>query len=99
MRAKKKCVVVYYKDWGEGISEQDRRHLFEPFYRGDPSRSRKSGGTGLGLSSCRAVCERAGGTIEIADTPPSGVVVIVTPPAAGLGCGSGLSASLEAQKL
>jgi signal transduction histidine kinase len=99
MNADEQTVWLTVKDWGEGISEQDRRHLFEPFYRGDPSRSRKSGGTGLGLSICRGVCERAGGTIEIADNTPSGVVVIVTLPAAGLGCGSGLSASLEAQKL
>jgi signal transduction histidine kinase len=99
MNASEQTVCLTVQDWGEGISEQDRMHLFEPFYRGDPSRSRKSGGTGLGLSICRAICERAGGTIEIANNTPSGAAVIVTLPAAGLGCGSGLSASLEAQKL
>jgi signal transduction histidine kinase len=69
------------QDQGEGISEEDRAHIFEPFYRGDPSRSRKSGGTGLGLSICKAICERAGGSIEIASSIAGGAEVTVTLPA------------------
>jgi signal transduction histidine kinase len=69
------------KDWGEGISEEDRPHLFDPFYRGDVSRSRKSGGTGLGLSICKAICDRVGGSIEIANHAEGGALVTVTIPA------------------
>lgn len=74
--------VLTVQDWGEGISEEDRPHLFDPFYRGDVSRSRKSGGTGLGLSICKAICDRAGGTIEISNHPAGGAVVVVTLPLA-----------------
>lgn len=59
-------------DRGEGIAEEDLPHVFEPFYRGDPSRNRKSGGTGLGLAICKAICERAGGSIRIANRPGGG---------------------------
>jgi signal transduction histidine kinase len=90
-------VQLTVKDRGEGISVEDRLHLFEPFYRGDPSRSRKSGGTGLGLSICRAICERAGGTIEITNGTSGGALVTVTLPAEVLEDTSGLSASLKTQ--
>ncbi len=68
------------QDRGEGISEKDLIHIFEPFYRGDPSRSRKSGGTGLGLSICKAICEAAGGSIEIINNNTGGVLVTVKLP-------------------
>jgi signal transduction histidine kinase len=69
------------RDHGEGISESDRQYLFGPFYRGDLSRSRKSGGTGLGLSICRAICQRIGGSIDIENHPAGGALVTVTLPA------------------
>jgi len=72
---------VTLQDRGEGISEKDLVHVFEPFYRGDPSRSRKSGGTGLGLSICKAICEAAGGSIEVANNIGGGVLVTVKLPA------------------
>lgn len=74
-------VVLTIQDWGEGISEEDRPYLFDPFYRGDISRSRKSGSTGLGLSICKAICLRIGGSIEIANHPAGGTLVTVVLPA------------------
>jgi signal transduction histidine kinase len=71
-------IILTVKDWGEGISEEDRPYLFDAFYRGDISRSRKGGGTGLGLSICRAICDRAGGSIEISNHEAGGAVVIVS---------------------
>jgi signal transduction histidine kinase len=74
-------VRLTVQDWGEGIAEEDRPYLFHPFYRGDVSRSRKSGGTGLGLSICKAICDRAGGSIDIANHVEGGALVTVSLPA------------------
>lgn len=93
----KETVRLTVQDQGEGISEEDRAYVFAPFYRGDPSRSRKSGGTGLGLSICKAICERAGGFIHIANNATGGAVVIVEIPAESLSSDSTLSASVKAQ--
>ncbi len=73
-------IVLTCRDWGEGISEEDRPYLFDPFYRSDLSRSRKSGGTGLGLSICRAICTRVGGSIDIENHPDGGALVTVILP-------------------
>ena len=85
------------EDQGEGISEEDRAYIFEPFYRGDPSRSRKSGGTGLGLSICKAICEKAGGSIEMVNNAAGGALVTVNLPAEPLEPVSISSASVKAQ--
>ena len=53
------------EDKGVGIAESALPRLFEPFYRTDSSRSRKTGGFGLGLSLCKAVIDAHNGTIEI----------------------------------
>lgn len=73
-------VRVIIRDEGDGIGEADGSLLFEPFYRGDPSRSRKTGGTGLGLSICKAICDRVGGSISITNHPDGGAIVTVTLP-------------------
>ena len=73
-------VRLNVRDRGEGISTEDMPFLFEPFYRGDPSRSRKSGGTGLGLSICKAICDRVGGSIQISNHNDGGAVVDIRLP-------------------
>ena len=94
------AVRLTVRDHGGGISDEDRAHLFEPFYRGDPSRSRKSGGTGLGLSICKAICDRAGGSIEITNGTGGGALVTVKLPATAVASHSSpssfSSASLKA---
>lgn len=76
-------IVLTCRDWGEGITEKDRPFLFDAFYRGDDSRSRKSGGTGLGLSISKAICSRIGGDITIDNHPPSGAIVTIVLPVFG----------------
>jgi signal transduction histidine kinase len=73
-------IQVTVRDHGEGIPGEDLPFIFEPFYRGDPSRSRKSGGTGLGLSICKAICDRVNGSIKISNHSDGGAVVKITLP-------------------
>ena len=58
-------ITLSIENEGEGIPEDLLPHVFEPFFRADSSRDRKSGGTGLGLAICKAICIRAGGSIVI----------------------------------
>ena len=57
--------VIKVRDTGVGIPEDSVGHVFERFYRVDKARSRKSGGSGLGLSIVRNMVERNGGKIEV----------------------------------
>ena len=72
--------IVTVDDRGPGIPEALRRRVFEPFFRAEPSRSRDTGGTGLGLSLVQALIAREGGVIELADRPGGGLRVIVRLP-------------------
>jgi signal transduction histidine kinase len=56
------CVCV--QDSGPGIPQEQLPHVFQRFYRGDPSRSRSTGGFGLGLAICQAMVTAYGGQIE-----------------------------------
>jgi signal transduction histidine kinase len=58
-------IEVEVADTGDGITRGDRDRVFEPFFRGDASRA--SGGSGLGLSICRAIIEVHGGRIWLAE--------------------------------
>ncbi len=60
--------VLEVADRGPGISPESLPHLFEPFYRPDPSRARASGGAGLGLAIVAAIVEAHGGTVQVAST-------------------------------
>jgi len=68
-------------DRGDGISPESLPYVFEPFYRGDAARDRRSGGTGLGLAICKGICEKAGGDISIRSQPGEGTEVTVRLPA------------------
>jgi len=68
-------VALVVQDFGDGISEQDLPRVFERFFRADPSRSRETGGAGLGLSICKSIVQKACGSIEIESRKGSGTVV------------------------
>jgi signal transduction histidine kinase len=58
-------LVLAVRDYGPGMPADQAEHLGEPFYRGDPSRARQTGGTGLGLYLARLVARAHGGTLEL----------------------------------
>lgn len=74
------AVEMRVADHGEGIDPAVQPHVFDRFFRGDPSRSRTTGGAGLGLAICKAVVEKAGGSITLASTPGQGTIVTVRLP-------------------
>ena len=72
-------MLLAVSDIGRGISREDLPHVFERFYRADPSRS--SGQTGLGLAISKAIVEAHGGTIEVVSQPGEGTTFTVALPA------------------
>lgn len=70
-------VWISFQDKGIGIPENDLKYIFEPFYRSDPSRSRKTGGFGLGLSICKKIVEAHKGEIQIRSKLNEGTGIIL----------------------
>ncbi len=68
--------VITVRDEGPGMSESERLHSFERFYRGD--QRGEIAGTGLGLAIAKRAVERAGGAIAIESAPGHGTAVIIT---------------------
>ena len=72
--------VLQVRDTGVGIPEDAVGHVFERFFRVDKARSRKSGGSGLGLSIVRNMVERNGGTIRVESVVGEGSVFTLSFP-------------------
>lgn len=64
-------IIFCVSDTGPGISAEDRRHLFERFYRGEAGRVSQTSGTGLGLSICKEIVDLHRGRITF-ESPPTG---------------------------
>jgi signal transduction histidine kinase len=71
---------IRIRDHGPGIARAELARVFEPFYRIEGSRSRESGGTGLGLTIARNITEQHGGTVALANHPEGGLQVTLMLP-------------------
>jgi signal transduction histidine kinase len=71
---------IRIRDNGPGIAPGELARVFEPFYRIETSRSRESGGTGLGLTIARNIAEQHGGSIALANHPEGGLEVTMILP-------------------
>lgn len=65
-------VSISVKDQGIGIASDEIDRIFERFYRVDPARSRVTGGTGLGLSLVKHICQNHGGEVTVWSVPGEG---------------------------
>ena len=74
-------IVIEVRDQGIGIDKDDLERLFEPFFRADRSRTRATGGLGLGLALARRVIDAHRGTIVFASEVGEGTIVRVRLPA------------------
>lgn len=75
---KQNTATVMIEDRGSGIPSEQLTRVFDRFYRSDPSRSRVTGGVGLGLSICKTLVEAYGGLIQITSSSGAGTRVTVT---------------------
>lgn len=70
-------LLLFVKDNGVGMTEDQLTRITEPFYRTDKSRSRSEGGTGLGLSLCAQIVSAHGGRLEFDSAPGKGTTASV----------------------
>jgi two-component system heavy metal sensor histidine kinase CusS len=75
-------ITIAIRDTGAGIPAEHLPHLFERFYRADPSRTGETGGTGLGLSICETIVKAHRGRIQVRSAVNQGTEVSVTLPIA-----------------
>ncbi len=67
-------LAIHFRDYGPGVSSDFLPQMFERFARAENSRARHSGGSGLGLSIARAICDLHGGSLVAEGHPEGGMV-------------------------
>lgn len=72
--------VIEIADDGPGIPAQEMERVFDPFYRGEPSRNRETGGAGLGLAVVRSIARAHGGDVTLHNRPGGGLTARVQLP-------------------
>lgn len=73
-------IVIRLLDEGPGIPEPELEKAFEPFYRGEASRSRETGGTGLGLGIARNIARAHGGELVLRNRAGRGLEAVLSLP-------------------
>lgn len=75
VKAAESRLVIHVIDKGPGIPEEHRKAVFQPFFRIEDSRTRKSGGSGLGLAVVAQLCQAHGWNVSIGDADGQGTLV------------------------
>jgi PAS domain S-box-containing protein len=73
-------VRIAVRDWGPGVPEEFKPHIFEKFAQADATNARQKGGTGLGLSIVKQLVARLGGVVGFSDAPQTGTIFHVEIP-------------------
>lgn len=72
--------MVRVEDDGPGLPEDQQQAVFEPFHRAEPSRNRRTGGAGLGLTVARQAARAHGGDVVLTNRPDGGLTADLTLP-------------------
>ncbi len=75
-------IYIYIADNGSGIPKESISRIFEPFYRAEKSRARRTGGSGLGLAIVKNIVEAHRGNITVNSEPGKGTVFSIRIPSA-----------------
>jgi len=80
IKRNKDKLIIYFQDSGPGVEPEQLPKLFDRLFRADPSRNRKKGGAGLGLSICNNIVEAHQGTIKAFESALGGLEIRITFP-------------------
>lgn len=92
-------LAIRIRDAGPGLPQSELERVFEPFYRLEGSRSRETGGTGLGLGIARNVAQSHGGDVRLRNHPEGGLEAILTLPASSCAANSPANRSTAPQSV
>lgn len=73
LRRASQAIEIVVDDEGPGIPEEELTRVLEPFYRLDESRSRETGGVGLGLAIAQSIVQSHGGELALSNRPTGGL--------------------------
>ena len=76
--------MILVKDTGIGISPENQKKIFDPFFRVDKSRSRAMGGAGLGLALVDSIAKEHGGTVNVLESSETGSTIALMLPVSSL---------------
>jgi two-component system sensor histidine kinase BaeS len=76
-------VSIEINDTAPGVSENDLKHLFDPLFRADTSRSKMTGGSGLGLSICQKITNSHHGLLTASQSELGGIYMHLELPIEG----------------
>ena len=80
VKEKNSQVMILVKDTGIGISPENQKKIFDPFFRVDKSRSRAMGGAGLGLALVDSIAKEHGGSVKVLESNEKGSIIALMLP-------------------